>query len=193
MTEVGRRLFLRFHIPGRLRARLPWLEDDPAAATALADGLARLDGMIEVRVRPRTGSVLCLYDPERLGGEPLLEQVRSLSGASRVVRPGEPAGDGEEEQSAARSALHTGTELARAAAKLVKSIDADVLTATSGQLGLADFVAGSFLVASAVEVATAPELPLPSWYDLVWWAVRTFTLFDREAIQSTRNPLEEVH
>src|SRR5438105_2722282 len=96
MAKLSLRLIHLVHeLPGRLRLRLWWLRDAPAEATPLCDRLAQVDGVIEVRCRPATGSLLFSYDPERTDAGRLLDAVRAATGVQVVIRPGEdnPAED----------------------------------------------------------------------------------------------------
>src|SRR5947208_3187375 len=82
-------IFVVHSMPGRLRLRLPWLHDHRALADPLADQLAKLPGMGEVRIRPYSGSTLCRFDPRRLDDGSIVSAVREATGVDAVVRPGE--------------------------------------------------------------------------------------------------------
>jgi len=162
--------------PGRTRLRLPWLRSVPDDATALADGLAAVNGMLETSVRPRTGSVLCQYDADRLDAERIIAAVRRLTRVALVVRPGEevPA----EVAAYERAFLTEESSFARALAKTFRGIDRDVVVATEGRLDLGTLTGLGFLAAGAAEILVTRTLPAPPWFNLAWWAFRTFTMFE---------------
>ncbi|MCY1044561.1 hypothetical protein OV208_24810 [Corallococcus sp. bb12-1] len=172
--------------PGRTRLRLPWLRDDAKRATSLADALLRVEGIHEVRVRPYTGSVLCIHDPQELGVEGLLEEVRRSTGVDRVSRPGE---EPLEEEEVLLRALSEGSGVARAASQFFKGINVDLLRATQGHVDLGSLAAMSFAVAGVVDVAVKGRLSSPPWFNLGWWAFRTFATMEGVAIQSTESPV----
>jgi hypothetical protein len=188
--DPDRTLAVAHASPGRLRLRLPWLAAHSAEATALADRLAEEPGVEEVEVRPRTGSVLLHFDEERTDADRLAERAAVLADAERVAEPTE---DLAAYRARARAAAREGSDLARAFAAFVKGVNADVLTWTRGEADLPLMAATGLLVASAAEVVTSGELPVPAWYQLAWWALRTFALFEQPAIERTRSPLEELH
>ncbi|NBD07957.1 HMA2 domain-containing protein [Corallococcus silvisoli] len=172
--------------PGRTRLRLPWLRHDAKEATALADELLRVEGIREVQVRPYTGSVLCIHAPQELGVEDLLEEVRRCTGVDRVLRPGE---EPPEEEVLLLRALSEGSGVARAASQCVKGINVDLLRATEGRLDLGALAAMGFAVAGAVEVAVTGRLTRPPWFNLGWWAFRTFITMEGVAIRKTPSPV----
>jgi hypothetical protein len=171
--------------PGRTRLRLPWLRREQPQVEALADALERLPGMQELEIRPYTGSVLCLYEEEALSTEAVVAEVRRVTGVERVLRPGEHLVDEEE----LREVLQSGTHLAREAARFFKGLNVDVLRVTEGRMDLPTLAALGFLVAGTVEVAVTRKLPMPPWFNLAWWAFRTFTTLEERAIRGTESPI----
>src|SRR5262245_730835 len=138
-------------LPGRLRLRLPFLHDAPAEATPLADGLASLEGMIEVRIRPYTGSTLCLYDPAKLAMPTILDATRTLTGVGDIVRPGEPLPKAIADR--ARAAAREPSRLALAAATFFRGVSDDIQIASEGRFDLGMLATVAFAVAGAAEVA----------------------------------------
>lgn len=169
---------------GRVRLRLSWLRDLPSDGDRVADGLAVLDGMEEVQVRPYTGSVLCRFDPGRLDEQRILRQAQGLAADGSA----DDGGSSDNRRLLAR-AVREGTGVGHAAAALFKGIDADLLSATGGRLDLADSAALGLLALGLTKAATSEELPLPSWFDLLWWAYTVFTREERSAIAHTPHPL----
>jgi len=174
-------IYLAHECPGRLRLRAPALRHAPEVIEPLADRLAALPGMEEVRIRPFTGSVLCRFDPYQLRSGAIIDAVRSQTGIDLVLRPGERST--EEEVELARAALENGSALARAFAAMFKNLNLEVLRLSDGQVDLGTLAAAAFAAAGAAEVAATGKLPLPPWFNLGWWAFRTFTTLEKTAIE----------
>jgi hypothetical protein len=176
MTSRGHPRVIRLaHVsPGRLRLRLRWLRDDRAAATGLADHLADCEGVIEVAVRPRTGSVLCLFEPHRTSAGKLLAGVRRYTGVATILRPEEGL------PSVMRGARPRGSILGRLLAGAFRGLDDDLYEASGGRIDLGTLAGLSLLVAGAAEIAATRRLAAPPWFSLAWWAFRTFTMFETE-------------
>jgi hypothetical protein len=59
-------------IPGRIRLKSPQLRGDEAFGERIGNALGEVEGVTEVTVTPRTGSVLVRYDHERVQDLPTL-------------------------------------------------------------------------------------------------------------------------
>ncbi|RKG52521.1 hypothetical protein D7X30_33485 [Corallococcus sp. AB011P] len=167
--------------PGRTRLRLPWLRRAGKVATSLADDLLLVEGISEVQVRPFTGSVLCMHDPEEIDVDRLLEEVRRSTGVDTVVRPGEELPDGD----ALLRSLEEGSGVARAASSFIKGLNVELLRATEGHVDLGALTALGFAAAGVMNVAVKGRLEAPPWFSLGWWAFRTFATMEELAIRST--------
>lgn len=183
---MPRVIYLVHASPGRTRLRLPWLRHEKGETEPLAEGLQRVEGVEEVEVRPFTGSVLCAHDPYVLSVDGLLDEVMRLTDVNVVVRPGE---EPPEEEAELLRALSEGSGVARAAAQFFKGVNVDLLRATGGGMDLGSLTALGFIVAGAVDVTVRRTLPFPRWFNLAWWAFRTFTTAEKLAIERTANPL----
>jgi hypothetical protein len=167
-------------LPGRVRLRLHWLPEAPDEARPLAEALASLPGISEVRVRVRTGSVLCLFDPERLDAGAVAEAARAASGAERVLSTGESPPRLEPVPRLGGSAL------GRETARLFRDLDSDVLRVTEGRLDLGTLATLGFLSAGAIDIVATRTVPVPPWFNLAWWGFRTFMTLEQRAIRSSR-------
>jgi hypothetical protein len=58
--------FYLHHVPGRLRIQTPRLQNSEEAARAACDNVMTIDGVCEARANPITGSLLIIYDRQRL-------------------------------------------------------------------------------------------------------------------------------
>ena len=177
---MGPRIVQHVHAsPGRVRLRLPWLRHARDAAVELAEHLVALDETLRVEVRPWTGSVLCTFEPDRLEPDQVLAAVRRhtrtaaverLGGDSQRAVPPPPAGVG---------------SISRAMAESVRNLNEEVLEASEGRLDLGAVAGLGFLGLGAAEIASTRAVPAPPWFNLAWWAFRTFTLFGRESGEET--------
>lgn len=165
--------------PGRTRLRLAGLRGERERAVALADDLAALPGMEEVAVRPWTESVLCLHDAARLAAERIAEVARR-----HAEFPAERGAAGTSPAQRARQ----GSSIADSLAELVKQLDSDLLATTQGRLDLGTLATFGFLAAGAAEVLTSRRIPAPPWFNLAWWALRTFTEFERPSASAVSTP-----
>jgi len=185
MARLPRIIRLVHTVPGRTRLRLQWLRSADGEAAALADHLSRLAGMTEVAIRPWTGSVLCQYDADRLDADRIVAAVQRHSGVKVVARPGEETP--EERAEYLRILRAEDRSLARAMTESFRSVDDSVLAATEGRLDLGILASLGFLAAGALEIATTRRLPAPPWFNLGWWAFRTFTMFEGATVPA-RSP-----
>jgi Heavy metal associated domain 2 len=173
-----------------LRLRLGWLRGAEEEAAALADSLARREGIVRVTVRPFTGSVLCEYDPSTVDEGAILEAVKGETGVSTVL-PAD-ARDGRELSSDERIAVEEGTTLAKAVARTFQQINLDLLHATEGRVDLGTLLTLTFFSAGVVQLARQRRIPGPAWFNLAWWAFRTFTEAERKAIASAAKASTEA-
>jgi hypothetical protein len=58
--------FYLHHVPGRLRIQTPELKKSEEAARAACGTLAMIDGVANTRVNPTIGSLVVVYDRQRL-------------------------------------------------------------------------------------------------------------------------------
>lgn len=167
-----RAIYIAHRMPGRLRMTLPWLRADRIEAKNLADHLASLGGMLHAEVRMRTVSVVCKYDEVILNERPILSIVRRHTRVMRVVLPGDaPRKNGGEHITEGRGQVGCAIEEA------FRSANSEMLHATDGRMDVGVAGAFAFLLAGAAEIVTTGKIPAPPWFNLAWWAFRTFTLF----------------
>jgi hypothetical protein len=172
MRRDGRFIEIVHAIPGRVRFRLDWLGADPGAARRIAEELGALEGIAEVRVRPRTGSVLCAYEAP-LDARAVAELLRELTGvdvrsrADARAAAGEPPG-GEHPREPG------GSSVGRATAALVQDLDRKVSRATEGRLDLPTLATLGLVGAGALEAFVTRTLPAPPWFILAWWGLEVF-------------------
>ncbi len=163
-------------IPGRTRLRCSWLRREPGEARRLADELSRTPGVHEVRVRPRTGSVLVHHEPA-LEIQSIIDTVSRITGVGHVVPRGEAP-------PVARPETAPGSAIGDEAMKLFRELDRDVARLSDGHMDLPTLVAGTFLGLGAIEVVVTGNLPVPPWFNLAWWSFRVLSTVEREALKT---------
>jgi hypothetical protein len=158
-------LAIAHHLPERTRLRSPALRRTAAACTRLADALAAVPGVREVRVRPYTGSALILHD----AGVAVAALTEAASGAldgARVLAPGEAP--------PLSTAVPAFSSIRQQLAAIAREIDRDIRRSSDGSVDLGTLATLGFVGAGAAQVAATGELPMPPWFNLAWWAYRTF-------------------
>lgn len=162
-------------LPDRTRLRAPALRKDPPTCERLADTLAAIPGVREVRIRPYTGSVLIDHD-DAVALEALVEATRRTVGIDRVLAAGERPPRAAE--------VPAFSSLARKLVVVVRELDRDVRRESDGTVDLGMLTTLGFLSAGAAEVAFSGRLPLPPWFNLAWWGFRTFMTTEQPEIHA---------
>jgi hypothetical protein len=65
-------------LDGRLRIKVASVKGSPRKAEEIEDRLQRCDGITQATANPTTGSILILYDSQRINQEGVLHTLRSL-------------------------------------------------------------------------------------------------------------------
>jgi hypothetical protein len=80
------------HVPGRLRIRSGFFRCDPVSARSAEAELLVTEGVREVRVNPRAGSITVHYEPTRLTRSQILDRLEHVGclGASMRADLGGP-------------------------------------------------------------------------------------------------------
>jgi hypothetical protein len=153
------------HLPERTRLRSPVLRKTPAACTRIADALAAVPGVREVRVRPYTGSALILHDPSATL-DALTEVACDALDGARVLAPGEAP--------PLSAAVPAFSSIRQKLAAIAHELDCDLRRSSEGSVDLGTLATLGFASAGAASVAASGQLPMPPWFNLAWWAYRTF-------------------
>jgi hypothetical protein len=159
-------------IPGRTRLRYPELRKNPDECDRVADALAAMPGVAEVKVRPYTGSILTLHDPA-VTVDALVEMIRGVLEVDHVLPRG---------ASPPPAVAPELSRIARLAARTFRDLDRAMLAATDGSFDLGTLVTVGFLGVGGVQIMADREIPLPPWFQLAWWSYRTFMTNEQDEI-----------
>jgi hypothetical protein len=167
-------------LPRRVRLSAPLLSYHREACARVASALASEGPFTKVTVRPATGSVIVEGEPGSLAADRLAQRLADLVAAEHdeqghlLVEP--------------RSELHPGpTRVARAVAHAVASINTDVRGSLDERADLGTILPVIFALGGMAEVAATGKMPVPTWFNLLWWSLRSFMTFNIEAVE------EEIH
>lgn len=160
----------------RLRLRAPPLVGYRAACVRVAERLAREPGSDVVEINPRTGSVLVESAGAPVDAEALRARLAQLVADERD-EAGRPL-------RSLRPERHPGpTRVARAVAHAFAGINADVRAALDQRADLGTLLPVIFAAGGLVEVAVTRRLPVPAWFNLLWWSIRSFMTFNMVAVE----------
>ncbi|HEY5925686.1 MAG TPA: hypothetical protein VIV11_28565 [Kofleriaceae bacterium] len=161
----GRWLMIAHHLPVRTRFRIPGLRHDPAGCEQVADRLAAVPGVREIKVRPYTGSVLIEHEPS-VAISSLVDVMRDTLAIDRILAEGEkPPLDPD---------VPPFSTLAQKVVTAVRELDRDIRRGSDGTVDLGMLATLGLLGAGATEIAITGRLPVPPWFNLAWWGFRTF-------------------
>ncbi len=139
-------------LPGRLRLRCPSLLGAPDDAARLSKELPRLPGVSAVAADPRTGTVLVVYEQERIDVHTVQAGVLKLLGLEpRIARP-------------APSLLTKQTD------DLVDALNSAILDLSRGVADLDFLIPTVLMTAATVHLARRSSASLPAGITLLWWA-----------------------
>jgi len=159
-------------VPGRTRLLAYMLRRDVVRCEELAETLAAIPGVRRVAARPYTGSVL-------------VEHTRTVT-AQTLVEATARALDAQILPRGTKAPLPDSvpplSEVARKLAHTMQEIDRDIRHASDGSVDLGTLATLGLLGAGATHIAVKGELPLPPWFNLAWWAFRTFVTLEEEEI-----------
>jgi hypothetical protein len=163
-------------LPHRVRLRARVLADRRDACAHVAAALASSDRLEKVTARPVTGSVIVEDEERTLDARALAARLSELLGAERDEE-GRPL-------AAIEAQEHPGpTRIARAVAHAVAGINADIRAALDDHADLGTLLPLVFAAAGIADVARTRKLPVPTWFNLLWWSLRSFMTFNIRAVE----------
>lgn len=139
-------------IPGRIRLRVPSLIGRVETATRLQTTLGRIDSVHVIEVSSTTGSVLFVYDMDRVSADTLSAAVIRLLGLERELE--------KEVRPEAQTELR----------KFEKSMNRAVYEKTGGVLDLRTALFVVLAVMGIQKIVRQGGAALPAGFTLLWWA-----------------------
>jgi len=158
-------------VAGRLRVKVPGIRNNPPAATKLQRSFEAIEDVLQVTANPRTTSIVIRYRPqaeeavqEALQAE--LPELRPFDFSRRYA----PSANGSPGSS----------PFARRIAGKLRDWNQQVEDRTA--LDLKILVPLTLVTLGIVSLLVTAlrrrSLPLPDWYDLLWFAFNTFVIFN---------------
>ncbi|HEX8203583.1 MAG TPA: hypothetical protein VF590_24115 [Isosphaeraceae bacterium] len=166
-------------LPGRVRLRVAGLKRDPALAREIEGRLSADPAIRRVEASLVTGSVLILFDP---AAGPPGEFVRRLV-------PAHVAAEWEVPTLPTPAAAAHGVPPARGIAEFFRQLNHRVAARTGG-LDLPVLLPLALLALGVRGLlgTDRKKLPVPTWYDLLWFAFGTFLMLNRTVLDADPGP-----
>ena len=159
-------------IPGRFRLQIPALKGNPTLGRELAEHVWSLSGVRWVETNPTTGSLIVLYETpaemEDIAASlaPLLPDLDARAVPEWLAAPG-----------SADSLPALQTERVGA---FFRTVNERVGSATGGT-DLAFLVPAALVFLGLQRLVFVEKLHVPQWYDLLWFGLATFMMFNAAA------------
>jgi len=159
-------------IPGRFRLQIPALKGNPTLGRELAEHVWSLSGVRWVETNPTTGSLIVLYETpaemEDIAASlaPLLPDLDARAVPEWLAAPG-----------SADSLPALQTERVGA---FFRTVNERVGSATGGT-DLAFLVPAALVFLGLQRLVFVEKLHVPQWYDLLWFGLGTFMMFNAAA------------
>jgi hypothetical protein len=163
-------------LPRRVRLSAPRLAWHREVCARVARALADEDGPTRVTVRPATGSVILEGEEGALAASPLAARLEALVREERDEKGRLLSELRHEDQPGP-------TRIARAVVHAVAEINTDVRRALDERADLGTILPVIFALAGLSEVSATGKMPGPSWFNLLWWSLRSFMTFNIRAVE----------
>lgn len=178
------RVLVEHSLPHRVRLRAPLLVGRREICQRIAAAFAAATDVATVAVRPATGSVIASDPACPLDSAALAKKLDELIAAERDEQ-GRPLALPTPDE-------HPGpTRVARAVAHAVAGVNADVRAALDDHVDLGTILPVFFAAAGVAEAATEKRLPVPTWFNLLWWSLRSFMTFNIRAVEDEVREADE--
>ena len=162
-------------IPGRVRLKIPQLRDNPELARDIQQRVSGHQGIRRIEANPLTGSLLVLYDPSELTS---LESLLALSETLTPLFPDLDIGQIEAWMAASTNGTGAPSSLMESISTTLGALYSAVGKVT-GNLDLKLLLPGALFVLGIRGLLIAEKVPVPAWYDLLWFSFGTFMMLNR--------------
>lgn len=169
--------------PGRIRLKVAEVKDNPLLADEIRRRLATVRGIRQVQANPLTGSVLIRYDP---AGFTSPDSLFALADSLNTAFPGVDLRKLAETWLAQANNEETPTpSLAQSISGTLGVINAQV-GSTTGGADLKVLLPLSLFFLGVRSLFVSKPLPVPTWYDFLWFALGTFVMLNRNVVEGDR-------
>jgi hypothetical protein len=162
-------------IPGRVRLKVAQVRKNPALAGEVQTRLAAAPGISRVEVNPLTGSVLMLYEAPDAASP---DALRALAEPLAAFFPGFDLTDFVVRRPSATNGAGTAPSLASGVASFFAALNSEVKQMTGGNADLRILLPSALFLFGVGGVLMSEKLPLPTWYDLLWFSLGTFFMLN---------------
>ncbi|HEV8712727.1 MAG TPA: hypothetical protein VGX03_07875 [Candidatus Binatia bacterium] len=162
-------------IPGRIRLKVAQVRKNPALASEIQTRLATVHGIRQVEVNPLTGSVLMLYEAQDVASS---DSLRTLAEPLAALFPGFDLKDFIAEQPSSTDGTSSVPSLAGGVASFFSALNSEVKQVTGGNADLRILLPLALFLFGVGGVLMSEKLPLPTWYDLLWFSLGTFFMLN---------------
>jgi hypothetical protein len=165
--------------PGRIRLKVAGVKDNPVLAEEIRRRIATAQGVQQVETNPITGSVLVLYNAARFDSP---ESHLTLADSLTSVLPGV---DMRKMAETWLAQFATGSVSAPSPAHSIAGVlgvmNSRISSATGG-VDLKVLLPLSLFFLGVRSLVVSKPLPIPAWYDYLWFALGTFVMLNRGAV-----------
>jgi len=162
-------------IPGRVRLKVAQVRKNPTLASEIQTRLAATPSISQVEVNPLTGSVLMLYEAQDAASP---DALRALAEPLAALFPGFDLKDSVARQPSATDGAGAAPSLASDVASFFAALNSEVKQMTGGNADLRILLPLTLFLFGVGGVLMSEKLPLPTWYDLLWFSLGTFFMLN---------------
>ena len=168
-------------VPGRIRMKIPAAKDNPTFLKPFQSVFAAMPGIIKVKAKPDTGSIVIHYDPSH-EAEFQREFTQCCAQHDMAVQsglPGDEIGAMAKKIQAEAEFLAERSQAVRVGVDFFKKLDYQIKATTDNTIDLKIVLVGALAVATFVEIGA--EAATPMWVTLALFGVNHFLEMKQEA------------
>jgi hypothetical protein len=170
-------------VPGRIRMKIPTAKSNPDILETYRVAFSAIPGVIEVKPKPETGSIVIHYDP-RLEAvfESRLHHCSAQHDVSlTAARPGDEIDDMANKIANEAEFLAQRSELAKSTVEFCKSMDRELKLLTDNTIDLKIVLAGGLAAYTFLEIGASAATPM-------WVTLGLFSLNHFAELHSSPHP-----
>jgi Heavy metal associated domain 2 len=162
-------------IPGRIRMKVPAAKSNPEILEVYREAFSMVPGIIKVKAKPETGSIVIHYDPEQ---EKKFEHHfhkccgQHLGEVSEGPRPDDEVNQIARRIEAEAEFLAERSEFAKTTVEFFKNCDRELKRATDNTIDLKIVLAGGLAAFTFLEIGA--EAATPMWVTLALFSLNQF-------------------